>query len=63
MIFTNRAAKEMSQRLALVYPDEFRHITIKTFHSLCASILRIEVRQIGLPADFIVYDDTDFVKR
>lgn len=59
MTFTNRAAKEMSQRLALAYPDEFRHITIKTFHSLCATILRIEARQIGLPADFIVYDDTD----
>ncbi|MEM7715797.1 MAG: 3'-5' exonuclease [Cyanobacteria bacterium P01_A01_bin.68] len=59
MTFTNRAAKEMSQRLALAYPEEYRHITIKTFHGLCANILRIEARQIGLPADFIVYDDTD----
>jgi DNA helicase II / ATP-dependent DNA helicase PcrA len=59
MTFTNRAAKEMSQRLARVYPDEFRNITIKTFHSLCATMLRIEARQIGLPADFVVYDDTD----
>lgn len=59
MTFTNRAAKEMSERLARLYPVEFRYITIKTFHSLCATILRIEARQIGLPADFVVYDDTD----
>lgn len=39
MTFTNRAAKEMSQRLAQVYPDEFQYITIKTFHSLCATML------------------------
>jgi len=59
MTFTNRAAKEMSARLAQVYPKEFRYITVKTFHSLCATILRIEAKQIGLPADFVVYDDTD----
>ncbi|MBW4598510.1 MAG: UvrD-helicase domain-containing protein [Calothrix sp. FI2-JRJ7] len=59
MTFTNRAAKEMSERLARVYPSEFRYITIKTFHSLCATMLRIEAKQIGLPADFVVYDDTD----
>ena len=59
LTFTNRAAKEMSERLTQAYPDEFRHLTIKTFHSLCATILRIEARQIGLPADFVVYDDAD----
>ncbi len=59
LTFTNRAAKEMSQRLARVYPKEFRYITVKTFHGLCATILRTEARQIGLPADFVIYDDTD----
>lgn len=59
LTFTNRAAKEMGERLAQVYPDEFRYLTVKTFHSLCASILRIEARQIGVPADFVVYDDAD----
>lgn len=59
LTFTNRAAKEMCKRLGQAYPDEFRHLTIKTFHSLCATMLRIEARQIGLPADFVVYDDTD----
>lgn len=52
----------MSERLAQACPDEFRYITIKTFHSLCASILRVEARQFGLPADFVVYDDTDCIE-
>jgi DNA helicase-2/ATP-dependent DNA helicase PcrA len=59
LTFTNRAAKEMQERLAQMCPQQFRYITIKTFHSLCTSILRIEARNIGLPVDFVVYDDTD----
>ncbi len=59
LTFTNRAAKEMKERLAQMCPQQFRYITIKTFHSLCTSILRIEAKNIGLPADFVVYDDTD----
>lgn len=37
-------------------------MTIKTFHGLCTSILRIEARQLGLPADFVIYDDADCVE-
>ena len=59
LTFTNRAAKEMSERLWRMYPEEFRQITIKTFHGLCAQMLRIEARNIGLPADFVIYDDSD----
>lgn len=62
LTFTNRAAKEMSDRLSKACPDQFRYITVKTFHSLCASILRIEARQIGLPADFVIYDDADCIE-
>lgn len=61
LTFTNRAAKEMKERLAQSCPDEVREITIKTFHGLCTSILRIEARNIGLPADFFVYDDADCI--
>lgn len=61
LTFTNRAAKEMKERLAQSCPDEVREITIKTFHGLCASMLRIEARKIGLPADFVVYDDADCI--
>lgn len=59
LTFTNRAAKEMGDRLAKAQPQQHRDITVKTFHSLCASILRIEARYAGLPADFVVYDDSD----
>ena len=59
LTFTNRAAKEMSERLAKIVPQHCRQIEIRTFHSLCAQLLRIEAQSTGLPADFVVYDDTD----
>ena len=59
LTFTNRAAKEMKERLSRYCPDQLRDLTINTFHGLCASILRIEARQFGLPADFVIYDDAD----
>jgi DNA helicase-2/ATP-dependent DNA helicase PcrA len=62
LTFTNRAAKEMSERLSNFCPDQFQDLTIKTFHGLCASILRIEAREFGLPADFVIYDDADCIE-
>lgn len=61
LTFTNRAAKEMSERLSSFCPDQFQDLTIKTFHGLCAFILRSEAREFGLPADFVVYDDADCI--
>ncbi|MHC5824733.1 MAG: UvrD-helicase domain-containing protein [Nostoc sp.] len=48
LTFTNRAAKEMSERLSQYCPNQLHDLTIKTFHGLCTSILRIEARQLGL---------------
>lgn len=62
LTFTNRAAKEMTGRLSQYCPDQLRHLTIKTFHGLCASLLRIEARQFGFPTDFAIYDDADCVE-
>lgn len=59
LTFTNRAAKEMKERLTEDCPDRLRELTINTFHGLCAAILRIEARQFGLPTDFVIYDDAD----
>jgi DNA helicase II / ATP-dependent DNA helicase PcrA len=59
LTFTNRAAKELQERLAKTQPSVARKLTVKTFHGLCAHLLRIEARQIGLPADFIIYDEND----
>lgn len=62
LTFTNRAAKEMSARLSQYCPDKFHYLTIKTFHGLCSSMLRIEARHLGLPVDFVIYDDADCVE-
>ncbi|HUD44170.1 MAG TPA: UvrD-helicase domain-containing protein [Patescibacteria group bacterium] len=54
--FTNKAAKEMNERM-----QKFAtHIpTVSTFHSLCAKILRIEGKYIGLSTNYVIYDDQD----
>lgn len=62
LTFTNRAAKEMSERLSQYCPNQLHDLTIKTFHGLCTSMLRIEARQLGLPADFVIYDDADCIE-
>jgi len=59
MTFTNRAAKEMSERIRRLYPQDAEKITVSTFHALCASILRMEANDIGLSRDFVVYDEVD----
>lgn len=57
--FTNRAAEEMRRAVALVCGAAARDCRIQTFHSLCAWILRLEARDLGLPADFVIYDEQD----
>jgi DNA helicase II / ATP-dependent DNA helicase PcrA len=59
LTFTNRAAQEMRARLEQYSFDAARQATVKTFHALCAHLLHLEARQIGLPADFVIYDDMD----
>ena len=59
LTFTNRAAQEMRSRLKGYSADSARQATIKTFHALCALMLKREARDIGLAADFIIYDEMD----
>jgi DNA helicase II / ATP-dependent DNA helicase PcrA len=59
LTFTTRAAQEMGDRLAQSMPHVRQQLTIKTFHGLCAQMLRVEAQYIGLPADFTVYDSED----
>ncbi len=54
LTFTNRAAKEMGDRL-----QAERQVTIKTFHGLCVRILRMGAEALGLPSDFVIYDAED----
>ncbi|OGH19576.1 MAG: hypothetical protein A3D74_01835 [Candidatus Levybacteria bacterium RIFCSPHIGHO2_02_FULL_37_13] len=54
--FTNKAANEMKERVQKLLG---RRPTIATFHSLCAKLLRIEGKHIGLSPQFIIYDTQD----
>jgi DNA helicase-2/ATP-dependent DNA helicase PcrA len=65
--FTNKAAGEMKERIAKAVDRPIRDFgrldqrwpTICTFHSLCLRILRHYATQIGLPANFSIYDSSD----
>ncbi|MGU9977611.1 MAG: 3'-5' exonuclease [Candidatus Oxydemutatoraceae bacterium WSBS_2016_MAG_OTU14] len=59
--FTNKAAKEMRQRLEKVLSTSIhRHgMWLGTFHGLCFRFLRAHYETIGLPADFQILDTTD----
>jgi DNA helicase-2/ATP-dependent DNA helicase PcrA len=57
--FTNRAAEEMRQRVALHCQAEARWVEVRTFHGLCAWMLRREAKEIGLPTDFVIFDEED----
>ncbi|MBI4878678.1 MAG: UvrD-helicase domain-containing protein [Planctomycetes bacterium] len=57
--FTNRAAAEMRARVAERLPREAQRVHVRTFHGLCAWMLRRDAPLLGLPRDFVVYDDQD----
>jgi len=60
LTFTNKAAREMKERIAtLVTPDLARHLWMGTFHSLFARILRQEAELLGFPSGFTIYDTID----
>lgn len=58
--FTNKAAGEMRDRVGqLLSPNQARAVTVSTFHSLCARILRRYADQINLSPGFSIYDTSD----
>ena len=60
LTFTNKAAREMKERIAaMVGHDQARHLWMGTFHSLFARILRREAEAIGYPPRFTIYDAAD----
>lgn len=59
LTFTNKAAREMKERIESVVGTEARNIWMGTFHSVFAKILRIEAEKIGYPRDFTIYDTDD----
>lgn len=61
LTFTNRAAEELRQRIAVYCGNQARRVMVRTFHSLCAWMLRIEAKNIGLPSDFAIFDEEDSI--
>ena len=60
LTFTNKAAKEMKERIAkVVGQSEARSLWMGTFHSVFARILRSEAHLIGFPSNFTIYDSQD----
>lgn len=60
LTFTNKAAKEMKERIAeIVGNKEARNLWMGTFHSVFAKILRTEAEKIGYPSNFTIYDTDD----
>ncbi len=68
--FTNKAAKEMRERVEALLADKFGEplpgqpsrlggLTIGTFHSICARILRVETDTIGFERNWVIYDTAD----
>lgn len=59
LTFTNKAAKEMRERITKVVGNEAKNIWMGTFHSVFAKILRVEAHHIGYPSNFTIYDTDD----
>lgn len=60
LTFTNKAAKEMKERVGkVVGHNEARNLMMGTFHSIFARILRIESDRINYPHNFTIYDSQD----
>ncbi len=63
LTFTNKAAREMKDRIAKVIgPDEAKNVWMGTFHSIFARILRVEGERLGFPSNFTIYDSEDAQK-
>ena len=57
--FTNKAAKEMRERLDALLPGGTRGMWVCTFHAMCVRILRDDADKLGYTSNFTIYDDDD----
>ncbi len=59
LTFTNKAAKEMRNRIEKIVGSNARNLWMGTFHSVFARILRQEAERLGYPSNFTIYDSDD----
>ncbi|MFC4601601.1 DNA helicase PcrA [Cohnella hongkongensis] len=57
--FTNKAAREMQERVSKLVGPSGRDIWVSTFHSMCVRILRKDIDKIGFGSNFSILDSTD----
>lgn len=57
--FTNKAAREMQERVAALVGSPSRAMWVMTFHSACVRILRREAGRLGISTNFSIYDAAD----
>ncbi|MDO8685466.1 MAG: UvrD-helicase domain-containing protein [Clostridiales bacterium] len=57
--FTNKAAREMKERIMRMVGDQAGTMWVGTFHATCARILRRDIEKIGYGREFIIYDSDD----
>jgi len=60
--FTNKAAQEMKERVALLVGPDSRRMWVSTFHAFCARILRVHAEKLGYKREFTIYDGADQVR-
>ncbi|MBR2166278.1 MAG: UvrD-helicase domain-containing protein, partial [Paludibacteraceae bacterium] len=59
LTFTNKAAREMKERIQKLVSEEARYLMMGTFHSICTKLLRRDAERLGYTRDFTIYDTTD----
>ncbi len=59
LTFTNKAAKEMSDRIKELTQRKLQNLTISTFHAFGVRILRQNIEKLGYRENFSIYDETD----
>ncbi len=57
--FTNKAAREMRERVAAIVGPAATELTVSTFHSFCVKVLRRHAEKLGLTPRFTICDDSD----
>ncbi len=59
LTFTNKAAREMSERVRAITGKKLQGLTVSTFHSFGVQILRKEIHRLGFRDNFSIYDEAD----
>lgn len=60
LTFTNKAAREMKERVEGLSDFHAQNVWVSTFHACCAKMLRIDIERMpGFTRDFVIYDETD----